>query len=160
MAHYILDTNIFIQPHKDWPADIWCSYWRQFARILGSGDIVSIKHVWDEISQGKDDLEVWVKTHVSLGFFLEYDASIMQQHALLQKWAESQHYKESACIKFANIADSYLIATAKAKGLVVVTFEKSNPQATSRILIPDACNAMGVKCIDLNTMLREMNITI
>lgn len=55
---------------------------------------------------------------------------------------------------------AYIIATARAKQMTLVTFEKSNPQRKSRVMIPDACAAIGVTCCDLNTMLRSMGITI
>lgn len=157
---FIIDSNIFIQTHKDLPCDIWCSFWNNFETLLGSGDVVSIAKVYDEISRGNDDLLSWVNQHTSKDIFIEIDNDVMMCYAELIKWANSQNFTQTACDTFADVADSYLIATAKAKGLVVVTLEKSNPDSKKRIKIPDACAAVGVRCIDLNTMLREMNVQI
>ncbi|WP_288152853.1 DUF4411 family protein [uncultured Prevotella sp.] len=44
--------------------------------------------------------------------------------------------------------------------MTVVSYEHSDPQSKRRVLIPDACNAMGVACCDLNTVLRSLGITI
>ena len=45
---------------------------------------------------------------------------------------------------YADVADSYLVATAAAKDMVLVTFEKSNANRRNRVMIPDACDAIGV----------------
>ena len=57
-------------------------------------------------------------------------------------------------------ADAYLVATAAAKGLVLVTNETSDPKCTRRVKIPDACIAFGVRFCDLNTVLRELGVMI
>ena len=59
-----------------------------------------------------------------------------------------------------SVADSYLVATAAAKNMVLVTYEKSNPQRRNRVMIPDACKAIGVRSCDLNTALRELGVLI
>lgn len=52
------------------------------------------------------------------------------------------------------------MATASAKGLTLVTNEIADPKCRRRVKIPDACNALGVRYCDLNTVLRELGITI
>lgn len=42
----------------------------------------------------------------------------------------------------------------------LVTYEGSNPNSKKRVMIPDACNALGVRYCDLNTVLKEMGIKI
>lgn len=42
----------------------------------------------------------------------------------------------------------------------IVTYEGSNPNSKKRVMIPDVCNALGVRYCDLNIVLREMGITI
>ena len=65
-----------------------------------------------------------------------------------------------AIAEFAQVADAYLVATAAAKGYVLVTNETSDPLCRRRVKIPDACNALGVRYCDLNQVLRELGITI
>jgi 3-polyprenyl-4-hydroxybenzoate decarboxylase len=71
-------------------------------------------------------------------------------------WARSRQYTDAAINDFAQVADSYLVATAAVKGMTVVTYEKPQPNAKKRVLIPDVCNAFGVPYCDLNDMLRGM----
>ena len=72
----------------------------------------------------------------------------------------SKDFTETAKNGFATKADAYIIATACAKEMTLVTFEKSNPQRKSRVMIPDACLAVGAECCSLNEMLRELGVTI
>ena len=84
----------------------------------------------------------------------------MRKWRRIRGWARSRQYTDAAINDFAQVADSYLVATAAAKGMTVVTYEKSNPNSKKRILIPDVCNAFGVPYCDLNDMLRGLNKTI
>lgn len=52
------------------------------------------------------------------------------------------------------------MATAAAKGYTLVTNETADPYCRRRVKIPDACDALRVRYCDLNTVLRELNITI
>lgn len=40
--------------------------------------------------------------------------------------------------------------------MTLVTYEKSNPNSKARVLIPDACEAVGANYCDLNAVLRGM----
>lgn len=57
------------------------------------------------------------------------------------------------------VADAYLVAAA-AKNMTLVTYEKSNPNSKARVLIPDACEAVGANYCDLNAVLRGMGVVI
>lgn len=43
---------------------------------------------------------------------------------------------------------------------ILVTYEKSNPNSKARVLIPDACEAVGANYCDLNAVLRGMGVVI
>ena len=53
-----------------------------------------------------------------------------------------------------------MVATAAAKNMTLVTYEKSNPNSKARVLIPDACEAVGANYCDLNAVLRGMGVVI
>lgn len=69
-------------------------------------------------------------------------------------------YNEQALYKFSIDADSYLVSTAAAKGITVVTYEGSSPDSKKRVLIPDACDKVGVPHCNLNALLEELGFTI
>ena len=158
---YIFDTNIFIRSKNEMPMDIWPTFWAKFKEMVNSGQIFTSVMVKDEIDKGKDELTEWVKNNAPKSFFLSLDADVMSHYTATQNWARSNPlYNQQALNTFANVADAYLVATAAAKQMTLVTYEASSPFSKKRVMIPDVCNALGVRYCDLNTVLKEMGIKI
>lgn len=157
---YLLDSNIFIESRKNLPMDVWTTFWSKLSEMAMNGQVVSSVKVKEEIEDGYDELSNWIAQHVPNNFFLPVDAEALSSYSILQNWAAGGDFSEVAKSDFASKADAFIIATAMAKGMTVVTFEKSNPQRRNRVMIPDACAAVGTACCDLNTMLRSMGVTI
>ena len=85
----------------------------------------------------------------------------MMKYAEVLNWAQScPHFRPEAIAEFAQVADAFLVATAAAKGYTLVTNETSDPLCRRRVKIPDACNALGVRCRDLNDVLRELEMMV
>ena len=85
----------------------------------------------------------------------------MVRFSIVKIWAKlNSVYTQAALNTFANVADAYLVATASAKQMTLVTYEGSSPNSKKRVMIPDACNALGVRYCDLITVLKEMGIKI
>lgn len=159
---YLFDTNIFVESKKNMPMDVWSTFWKRMRELINSGAVYSIDKVKEEIDRGKDELTAWIRNNAPKDFFMRQDDDIMAKLAETISWAETcpVGFTSSAIYDYARVADSYLVATAVAKGMTLVTYEKSNPQRRNRIMIPDACNAIGAKCCDLNTALRELGVKI
>lgn len=130
--------------------------------LIRSGNIHSIDKVKEEIDKGGDELTEWIHRNAPRSFFLKQDLSVMTKMAETIAWAKNNPigFSQSAISDYVNVADSYLVATAAAKNMVLVTYEKSNPQRRNRVMIPDACKAIGVRSCDLNTALRELGVLI
>ena len=158
---YLLDTNIFIQSKNTMPFGLWPTFWQRFDALLNSGNIYSIWKVKEEIDKGRDSLCEWVKTHLPKSFFIDMDEAIMRKYVDLSNAIRvDSSYREQAILTFLQAADSYLVATAAAKGMTVVTYEGSSPESKKRVLIPDACDKVGVPHCNLNTVLEKMEFTI
>lgn len=158
---YILDTNVLIRSKNDMPMDLWPTFWTKFTDMVMRGLIYSISKVKVEVEKGKDELTTWIKERIPKSFFLDLDEDIIAKYREVQNWASCRsYYKPEALNDFAEVADAYLIATAAAKQMTLVTYEKSDPKCKSRVKIPDACIALGVQYCDLNTVLREVGIMI
>ena len=141
--------------------DIWPTFWERFREMVNSDEIFTSITVKDEIDKGKDELTEWLKQNAPKSFYLSLDADVMAQYTITQNWAKSNSvYTQTALNTFANVADAYLVATAAAKQMTLVTYEGSSPNSKKRVMIPDACNALGVRYCDLNTVLKEMGIKI
>ena len=158
---YLFDTNIFIRSKNEMPADIWPTFWSRMAELMLGGKIFTSEKVKDEINRGKDDLTVWMKDNTTQGFYIPVDTNVIGKYSEVLNWANSSGvFKPEAVSEFAKVADSYLVATAAANGLTLVTYETSDPTCRRRVKIPDACVALGVVYCDLNAALREMGVTI
>lgn len=158
---YLFDTNIFIRSKNELPVDVWPTFWARIAELMHNGQISSSIKVKEEIDIGRDELTQWMKCNITEEFYLSLDAEILQKYAQLQNWVSSRDfYTPAAKEEFAKVADAYLIATAAAKNMTIVTYEVSNPNSKKRIMIPDVCNAFDVKYCDLNTVFRNLGVTI
>lgn len=158
---YIFDTNIFIRSKHEMPMDLWPTFWTKIAGMINSGNVFSNIQVKGEIDKGGDELTDWMKVNVPAGFYIENELDVMVKYGEIMNWAQSNAvYRPEAVSEFATVADAYPVATAAAKGYTLVTNETADPQCRRRVIIPDACNALSVRFRDLNTVLRELNITI
>jgi hypothetical protein len=109
--------------------------------------------VKNELVAGADELADWAKAHPE--FFRPLDQPTTAQFRDLSTWANGGQYTPAAVNAFtSNAADYRLVAHARAHGHTLVTHERSQPNAKKRVLIPDACLAMGVEFADTFTMLR------
>ena len=151
---YLLDANAFIEARKRWYGRDFCpAYWDWLETAHGAGLVYSIEKVADEIIAGGDDLVEWVRARGD-GFFLKPDHEVVRSLTTLSAWASSGEYDAAAVSTFLDVADSYLVAHAHAKGYTVVTHEKV--ANTPRIVkIPNACVAVGVKYLNTFEMLRN-----
>lgn len=159
---YLFDTNIFVESKKNLPMDVWPTFWTKMVELINSVTIHSIDKVKDEIDKGGDELTDWIHNNAPRGFFLTQDVAVMAKLAETITWAQNctVRFSQSAIFDYTNVADSYLVATAAARNMVLVTYEKSNPQRRNRVMLPDACYAIGVRSCDLNTALRELGVLI
>lgn len=158
---YLLDTNIFIRSKNDMPMDLWPTFWSKFKEMSNSGAVFTSMAVKEEIERGEDELKEWIKREPLRDFFIPLDPVIMQKYSEVQAWARSTtRYTEVALNTFASVADAYLVATAAARSMVLVTYERSDLNCRRRVLLPDVCNALDISYCDLNAMLRELKITI
>lgn len=159
---YLFDTNIFVESKKILPMDVWPTFWTKMVVLINSGTIYSIDKVKDEIDKGGDELTDWIHDNAPRGFFLRQDVAVMKKLAETVEWANKNpiNFTPAAIADYVKVADSYLVATAAAKDMTLVTYEKSNPMSKKRIKIPDACNGIGARYCDLNTALRELGICI
>lgn len=158
---YLLDSNIFIQSRKELPMDIWVTFWQHLKELANAGTIFTSVKVKEEIDRGGDELPEWLNLNIPKSFYLGVNADVLTEYGATQNWAARQgRFTPAALADYAQVADAYLVATAKAKNLKLVTFEKSNPDSKKRVMIPDACDGIGAQYCDLNTMFRELHVII
>lgn len=158
---YLLDTNVFIRSKNDLPEDVWPTFWKRITELITKGDIAISEKVKEEIDNGGDELAEWINRNVQACDVVPVDAEVLRKYSEVQNWAKGTgQFKPVALEDFARVADAYLVATAAAKGWTLVTFEKSQPNSKSRVKIPDACKALGVKVCDLNAAFKSLGVQV
>jgi len=156
---YLIDSNIFIEAKNRYYAfDIAPGFWEWLDQAHAAGSVCSIEEVQTELTLGTDPLSDWAKDRD--GFFLPMDAAAVACFPRLTAWASSQAFTEAAVTTFLGEADYFLVAFALAHGHKLVTHELSNPNARSRVMIPDACIAMGVPYCSPFAMMRDHGTTL
>lgn len=164
MITYEIDTNVFIEAKNryyrfDMPPGRW--FWDLIDRAVVAGIAQSAERMCAELTPAKDELTIWAAGHGD-EFWIPPDSAILTEVKTLVEWAQHRvtggptGLKQSAVDEFAG-GDVFLVATAAARGLTVVTHELSSPAARKRIMIPDACAAIGLPCVDPWTMLQDLN---
>lgn len=165
MKQYLLDTNIFIQAHREsYPLDVVPSFWGKIIELAKNGNILSIDKVKKEIcdnSSHEDELSDWCTTNLNDDFFVDTSIYINRYFDII-RWAysKSSHYTSNAIEEFLKIdlADPWLIAYAKENDVIIVTYEKSDPLTKRRIKIPEPCKHFGVEYISLIEMFRQLRV--
>ena len=151
---YVLDANVFMSAHRlHYGLDFCPAFWDWLVTNNQSGHVFSIEKVGDEIVAGDDALAEWAAQR-GAGFFLPPDASTFSSLAAVSNWATGQSYEQAAIATFLQVADYYLVAQAHAGHHTVVTHEVPSA-STRKIKIPDACIALGIKCLTPFEMLRR-----
>lgn len=70
MPLYVLDTNIFIQAHRDtYPLDVAASFWDAIKLLAQEEKIISIDKVKAEIDRNEDELKEWIEAQLPEDFF-------------------------------------------------------------------------------------------
>jgi predicted nucleic acid-binding protein len=157
---YLIDTNVLIEAKNRYYAfDMVPGFWDWLKKAHLAGDVRSIKPVEQELVAGSDDLAAWASKYPS--FFDPIDAATSSGFSRLTAWANSRNYDQRAINEFTGQnADYMLIAHAMAHRFTVVTNERPSPDSRKRILIPDACAAMGVNVSDTFTMMRRCGVRL
>jgi hypothetical protein len=162
MGVYVVDSNFFIQAHRDtYPLDVAFSFWNKVSQLARESKIISIDKVKNEIYDKNDNLEAWCRENLPDGFFKE-TSEIMAEYGQVSAWAvsKSTHYLPAALNEFldADEADAFIIAYALADSSerTIVTQEVSRPEMKNKIKIPEPCNALNVRFIKVIEMFREL----
>jgi Domain of unknown function (DUF4411) len=156
---FVLDANVFIEaPRRYYAFDICPGYWAALIAHHGGGRLGSIDRVRDELLAQTDALSQWVRQQLPAAFFVGTgNPAVVTWFGNVMTWVQAQtQYFPAAKAAFAAGADGWLIACAKAQGLVVVTNEQPAPASKSQVKIPDVCNAFGVNYIETFNMLRAI----
>ena len=168
---YLLDTNTFITAKKKFYAyDIVPTFWQTLLEKFHAGTVKIIDAVEEELLVGDDDLADWIKKNIQKGkdvnscpFVIpsKNDVEVITNYqTMANKIFNNQQYSPPNKQKFFSGADPWLVASAEIYNGTVVTFEEMPGANSKKIKIPDVCQQMNVRCMDLYEMMRAVKFKI
>jgi hypothetical protein len=157
---YLVDSDVLIDAkNQHYAFDILPAFWRWLAEAHDNGRVYTVQAVADEINAGDDELSAWMK-HQPTSFKIVPDQSDVPSLARVSQWASTSGFAPGAVSTFLGVADYFLVAQALTRGYIVVTKETvANPNTKQRIKIPNACQAVGVRCVTLFQMLKAEQVS-
>ncbi len=158
---FVLDADVFIQAHRrHYRFDICPGFWLTLARQHEAKRIFSIDKIRVELLALSDQLSEWVKNRAPDTFFKgTADKAVTDAFRDMVNWVQSEsQFTPEAKAEFASVADGWVIAYAKANGLVVVTHEEYAPDARKKVPIPNVCLEFDVEYSNTFDMLRDLRV--
>lgn len=163
MTRYLIDSNIVINAVRSYPRDVFPSYWSSFETFVATQTFFFHDTVQEELERRQDSVSSWFQDFVPHDQILHVDDAEIESYRLLSKWAAFQRkprFDEAAVQEFLNdAADSWIVASAHARDLSIITDEKPQPRRVNRVKLPDAAAALGVHCSTYLDFLRSRGIT-
>lgn len=157
MSLFLLDSNIFIEAKNRYYSFDFCpAFWDFLDKEIDKNTILTIKEVYNELSNGDDNLADWIKERKDSSFFIPFDDEETQKEfAKIAQYIVNNFSQEEAT-KFLSVADPWLIAKAKVLEATIVTHEVLAPPNTKKVKIPNICVHFGVNYANPFNMLRNL----
>lgn len=154
---YCLDTSALINAwNKHYSPVVLPSIWAAVEALAAEQIAVSCRAVYKELAKQDDDLFAWSKKHRAM--FEEPTASVTQQ--IREVMAAFPNI--AAIGGTTNEADPWVVAHAKIRGAIVVTYEQrqNNIKPTKPPKMPNVCEAFDVPWTPMLDFLAANNVRI
>jgi len=161
---YLLDSDVFIRASRGYYAfDIAPRFWESLEQLALNGRIQSIDRVLRELNREEDELKRWANEKFIATFVSTDEPNVIHIYGEMMEWVQShKQFTGAAKAEFADArnADAWLVAYAKAHGLVVITNEVLNTKIKKRVPIPNVCQAFNVLWDNDIAMIRALGIKL
>ncbi len=154
---YLLDANTYIQAKNLHYQMSFCpAYWSWLDQQYALSSLVSISTVYDELADGDDELSEWVKDRQA-HFLPVSDDATQEKFAEIAQFVDDMPVKKPEFVaEFLAKADPWLIAVAAVNGGTVVTHETPVPDNSTKVKIPNVCEAFDVPYITTFQLLNRL----
>ena len=164
---YLFDSDSLIVAKNSYYSPEFCpAFWEFFLSGADKQKFHIIDKVADELKNGSEDdflRQFVIVNEEKISLATETDSACVQKYSEIQNWAAtiwSVGKKASSVTKALEVfaketsADSWNVAYAAAHNLVVITNEKSEPNAQSKIKLPDAAIHLNVHVLKLHELMQ------
>ena len=148
---YSFDTSAFLNSwNRYYPPDLFPSLWERFDDLINSGNIIATEEVRIELERKDDDV---------------YHCALERRQMFIPMYENIQQSARNILAQYPRLidnrrnrsgADPFVIALAQTQmeDCAVVTYEtRGNSQ--NRPYIPDVCDALGIRCINVRELIQE-----
>ena len=151
---YLLDANIYINFYdRYYKREYFPSFWEKLPEILNTYVIIP-SIVVSETYQDSSFKE-WLGENYTTDL-LQHEEYVDNWASIIEHVSSCGYYKNEALTSERGWAH-YRIADP----WIIVRNPNLNPNAPSRnAKIPDVCDQLGIRCIDMNTFFQEINLRI
>ena len=156
---YLLDANVLIDANRDYyPLQRVPEFWEWLIHAGAAGQVKLPQEMYEEIKNGNDELAEWVKQpEVREALLLDAEADQTSvSRVVMDGYAPDLTDDEVERLGRDPFLVSYALADPTAHCVVTTEASKPRRQRANRH-IPDVCNAVGVRCCDTFTFIRELN---
>jgi|SRR5665648_232556 len=146
---YSFDTSSLLNGQRDLlPPLTFPTVWGNIEGMIADGSIRSIDLVRDELAGREDAVHAWAVAQHDLFVPLTEDVQLAVREVL------AEHQRILGIGSGRSGADPFVIALARVYGATVVTEEIPSRNLT-KPKIPDVCQAMGVRHVNLLSFIQE-----
>ncbi len=165
---FLIDANSLITPFNNYYAfDFDSKFWIQLEKHIESGSVIILDLVKNEIENKTDDLSNWFQNLTIKEFINHNEQDIFINYSKIMNYLNNTPIYQKIALRDwqkITVADPWLIATAMAKNLTIITFEQAaNPNSgnpSKRIKIPDVAKQFKIEVQNLYYMMRCLNIKL
>lgn len=168
---YLIDTNCLITPYNDYYQPRFAMsvpFWKRLKELVDQREVGILSQVEKEILVGNknnDELSDWMQSVKGTIISPQTDSSIMIVYGSIMRYLTAKEndfsQKTQRSWMSPEIADPWLIASAKQFNSTIITFEKpvgkTKGQPVGKVKIPNVATAYGVRCISLFDFMNEVS---
>lgn len=146
---YCFDTSAFIGAWiRHYPLDHFPALWDRISELAAADRLVVSDEVVAELERQHDALYEWVRQLPCETRVLDEDVQNATREILRQfpRMLNTKGQRPTA--------DPFIVGCAVADGCVLVT-EEGPSGTTKRAHIPDVCQALGIRCVNLLEFIRS-----
>ena len=148
MSGYSLDSSMLIEGMKRYPIGVFPSLWTRLGELAVARTVLVSEEVVGECGKKDDAIKAWLAQHRVC--WVPTDSDVVTRLRQVQR--ACPHLPPPNSTK--SQADPFVVAVALLHGAVVVT-EEHMARKGEMPKIPNACQLVGVRCLNMVTFLAE-----
>lgn len=124
------------------------TFWDKLDVLISNHELRASEEVLEDLSKKDDDVYKWAKLRPDM-FVPLYEEIQLAVKAMMKRFPRIIDSRKNR-----SGSDPWVIALAQVENLTVITFE-GRTNSLEKPRIPDVCDELKIKCIDMHGLIRE-----